>query len=244
MTISSNTYDASVLTLYPEMFPGPLGLSLAGRGLENELWSLETINIRDFADDKHHTVDGTPAGGGAGMVLRADVVARALDETTKSSAERPVIYLTPRGTPLTQARVRELADCAGVILLCGRFEGVDDRVIQSRDIEEISLGDYVLSGGEPAALSLLDAIVRLVPGVTGKEASLADESFENGLLEHPHYTRPNNWEGQEIPAILTSGHHGKIAAWRRSQAEEITKQRRPDLWAKQRAGGNVSQTSN
>lgn len=234
MTTSNTPYDASVLTLYPEMFPGPLGLSLAGRGLERGYWSLETVNIRDFADDKHHTVDGTPAGGGAGMVLRADVVARAVDETVKDKSPRPIIYLTPRGTPLTQAKVRKLAQGPGVVLLCGRFEGIDDRVIQSRNIEEISLGDYVLSGGEPAALSLLDAVVRLIPGVTGKEASLVDESFENGLLEYPHYTRPNSWEGIDIPTILTSGHHGEIAKWRRSQAEEITKLRRPDLWAKQR----------
>jgi len=240
MTTSSDTYAASVLTLYPEMFPGPLGLSLAGRALERHIWSLETVNIRDFADDKHHTVDGTPAGGGAGMVLRADVVARAIDETVKDKPPRPVIYLTPRGKPLSQEKVRELAKADGIVLLCGRFEGVDERVIQSRQIEEISLGDYVLSGGEPAAISLLDAIVRLLPGVTANKASLTDESFENNLLEYPQFTRPNRWEGRDIPAILTSGHHGEIAKWRQLQAEEITRQRRPDLWAKHSAGGQAN----
>jgi tRNA (guanine37-N1)-methyltransferase len=240
MTTTNDTYAASVLTLYPEMFPGPLGLSLAGRALERHIWSLEAVNIRDFADDKHHTVDGTPAGGGAGMVLRADVVARAVDETVKDKPRRPVIYLSPRGQPLTQEKVRELAGADGIVLLCGRFEGIDDRVIQSRQIEEISLGDYVLSGGEPAAISMLDAIVRLLPGVTANEASLSDESFENNLLEYPHYTRPNSWEGHEIPAILTSGHHGEIAKWRQLQAEEITRQRRPDLWAKHSAGGQTN----
>ncbi len=240
MTTLRDTYEASVLTLYPEMFPGPLGLSLAGRALERRIWSLEAVNIRDFADDKHHTVDGTPAGGGAGMVLRADVVARAIDETVKDKAPRPVIYLTPRGKPLNQVKVRELAKADGVVLLCGRFEGVDERVIQSRQIEEISLGDYVLSGGEPAALSMLDAIVRLLPGVTANEASLADESFENNLLEYPQFTRPNRWEGRDIPAILTSGHHGEIARWRQLQAEQITRQRRPDLWAKHSAGGHTN----
>ena len=245
MTDLSQTYDASVLTLYPEMFPGPLGLSLAGRGLEDGIWSLETVNIRDFASDKHHTVDGTPAGGGAGMVLRADVVARALDSSIKGDEDdRPVIYLSPRGKPLTQQKVHELAEGPGVILLCGRFEGVDERVLQTRGIEEVSLGDFVLSGGEVAALSMLDAIVRLLPGVTGAQASLEDESFENGLLEYPHYTRPNTWEGRDIPAILTGGHHGKIAAWRRSKSEEITKQRRPDLWAKQLATQEMGQNSN
>jgi len=240
MTTLSDTYAASVLTLYPEMFPGPLGLSLAGRALERHIWSLEAVNIRDFADDKHHTVDGTPAGGGAGMVLRADVVARAVDETVKDKPLRPVIYLTPRGKPLSQEKVRELAGADGVVLLCGRFEGVDERVIQSRQIEEISLGDYVLSGGEPAALALLDAIVRLLPGVTANEASLIDESFENNLLEYPQFTRPNRWEGHDIPAILTSGHHGEIAKWRQLQAEQITRQRRPDLWAKHSAGGQIN----
>jgi len=240
MTTSNNTYEASVLTLYPEMFPGPLGLSLAGRALERDIWSLETVNIRDFADDKHHTVDGTPAGGGAGMVLRADVVARALDETVKDKPARPMICLTPRGTPLTQAKVREFAEAPGVVILCGRFEGIDERVIQSRALEEISLGDFVLSGGEPAALSLLDAIVRLIPGVTANQASLVEESFNNGLLEYPQFTRPNTWEGHDIPGVLTSGHHGEIADWRRKQAEEITRLRRPDLWAKQRPQGQMN----
>jgi len=232
MTTLNNTYAASVLTLYPEMFPGPLGLSLAGRALARAVWSLETVNIRDFADDKHNTVDGTPAGGGAGMILRADVVGRALDATVPDEAKRPVIYLTPRGAPLSQSKVRELAQCSGVVLVCGRFEGIDERLIQSRRLEEISIGDYVLSGGEPAALILLDAIVRLLPGVAANSASLKEESFDNNLLEYPQFTQPRSWEGHDIPAVLASGHHGEIAKWRRRQAEEITKQRRPDLWAK------------
>lgn len=242
MTTSCDPYAASVLTLYPEMFPGPLGLSLAGRALERDIWSLETVNIRDFADDKHNTVDGTPAGGGAGMVLRADVVARALDATVNNPSKRTMIYLTPRGRPLTQSKVRELAKAPGMVILCGRFEGVDERVIQSRQLEEISLGDYVLSGGEPAALSLLDAVIRLIPGVTANETSLEEESFENDLLEYPQFTRPNKWEGMDVPAILTSGNHGEIAKWRRSQAEEITRRRRPDLWTKHRAEGSASPT--
>jgi tRNA (guanine37-N1)-methyltransferase len=226
----SESWSARVLTLFPEMFPGPLGVSLAGRALQTGLWRLETVDIRGFATDKHRSVDDTPSGGGAGMVMRADVVAAAVDAVHE--AGQPLIYLSPRGKPLTQARVRELARGPGVTLLCGRFEGLDQRAIEGRVMEEISLGDFVLSGGEPAALALLDAVVRLLPGVMGKEASGEDESFEGGLLEYPHYTRPQTFEGREIPPVLTSGDHGKIAAWRRAQAEETTRQRRPDLWEK------------
>lgn len=223
-------FKASVLTLFPEMFPGSLGMSLAGRALEAGIWSLEAVDIRDFATDRHRSVDDTPSGGGAGMVMRADVVARAVDAVHQ--AGRPLIYLSPRGKPLTQERVRALAQGSGVTLLCGRFEGLDQRVIESRVMEEISLGDFILSGGEPAALALLDAIIRLLPGVMGKEVSGEDESFEGGLLEYPHYTRPQIFEGREIPAVLTSGDHGRIKAWRRAEAEEATKSRRPDLWEK------------
>lgn len=227
---SEARFHASVLTLFPEMFPGSLGLSLAGRALEAGVWSLEAVDIRDFATDRHRSVDDTPSGGGAGMVMRADVVARAVDAMHQT--ERPLIYLSPRGKPLTQTRVRELAAGPGVALLCGRFEGLDQRVIDARVMEEISLGDFVLSGGEPAALALLDAVVRLLPGVMGRPDSGEDESFEGGLLEYPHYTRPQTFEGREIPEILTSGDHGRIEAWRRAQAEEATKSRRPDLWEK------------
>jgi len=223
-------FRASVLTLFPEMFPGSLGLSLAGRALEAGVWSLEAVDIRDFATDRHRSVDDTPSGGGAGMVMRADVVAKAVDAVHQVG--QPLVYLSPRGKPLTQARVRELAAGPGVTLLCGRFEGLDQRVIEARVMEEISLGDFILSGGEPAALALLDAVVRLLPGVMGKEASGEDESFEGGLLEYPQYTRPQVFEGREIPEILTSGDHGRIKAWRRAQAEEATKLRRPDLWEK------------
>ena len=227
---AETSFRASVLTLFPEMFPGSLGLSLAGRALEAGVWSLEAVDIRDFATDRHRSVDDTPSGGGAGMVMRADVVARAVDAVHQ--AGQPLIYLSPRGKPLTQARVRELAAGPGVTLLCGRFEGLDQRVIEARVMEEISLGDFILSGGEPAALALLDAVVRLLPGVMGKEASGEDESFEGGLLEYPQYTRPQLFEGREIPEILTSGDHGRIKAWRRAEAEEATKLRRPDLWEK------------
>lgn len=225
------TFRATVLTLYPDMFPGALGLSLAGRALEQGVWSLETVQIRDFATDRHRTVDDTPAGGGAGMVMRADVVARAIDHTASSGDPRPKLLMSPRGRPLTQERVRELAAGPGAVILCGRFEGVDQRVIDARGLEEVSIGDYILSGGEPAALVLLDAVVRLLPGVMGNEASGTEESFEGGLLEHPHYTRPQEWEGRTIPEVLTSGNHGKIAAWRREQAEKLTAERRPDLFA-------------
>ncbi len=223
-------WRASVLTLYPDMFPGPLGTTLAGRALENGIWSLEAVHIRDFAEGKHRNVDDTPAGGGAGMVLRPDVVARAIDHVTAASDTRPRILLSPRGKPLTQEKVHQLKDAGGVILLCGRFEGVDQRVIDGRNLEEISIGDYILSGGELGAMVLMDAVVRLLPGVMGKVASGEEESFESGLLEYPHYTRPTVWEGREIPDILTSGHHGNIAKWRQQQAIELTKDRRPDLY--------------
>lgn len=223
-------WKASVLTLFPEMFPGPLGHSLAGRALEAGTWSLEAVNIRDHATDKHRSVDDSPAGGGPGMVMRADVIAAAFDATRGQDDARPAICLTPRGTPFTQARARELGDGDGVIVLCGRFEGIDQRVIEARGFEEISLGDYVLSGGELAAMVLIDTVVRLLPGVMGAELSSEDESFETGLLEYPHYTRPQEWEGRTIPEVLTSGHHGKVAEWRLKQAERLTREHRPDLW--------------
>jgi tRNA (guanine37-N1)-methyltransferase len=221
------TFAATILTLYPEMFPGPLGASLAGRALREGLWSLETVQIRDFATDRHRSVDDTPAGGGAGMVMRADVLASALDSVVPG---RPVLAMTPRGRPLTQARVRELAGGAGVTILCGRFEGIDERLFEGREIEQVSIGDYILSGGEMAALTLLDACIRLVPGVMGAPSSGMDESFETGLLEYPQYTRPVEWEGRTIPEVLRSGDHAKIEAWRRAQAEIDTRLRRPDLW--------------
>ncbi|MEL6258080.1 MAG: tRNA (guanosine(37)-N1)-methyltransferase TrmD, partial [Pseudomonadota bacterium] len=225
-------FHATVLTLFPDAFPGPLGVSILKRAADQEIWRLETVDIRDFSAHKHRSVDDTPAGGGAGMVLRPDVVAKAVDAVQPSTeGERPVIYLSPRGAPLTQDRVRQLAEGPGVILLCGRFEGLDERVLEARDIEEISLGDFVLAGGEAAAQALIEATVRLLPGVAGNEASLEEESFEAGLLEHPHYTRPRVWEEREIPEVLLSGDHAKIAVWRRTQSEELTKARRPDLWA-------------
>ncbi|WP_298853465.1 tRNA (guanosine(37)-N1)-methyltransferase TrmD [uncultured Sphingomonas sp.] len=220
-------FAATILTLYPEMFPGPLGQSLAGRALGEGLWSCDTVQIRDFATDRHRSVDDTPAGGGAGMVLRADVVAAALDSV---AGGRPVLAMTPRGRPLTQARVRALAAGPGVTLLCGRFEGFDERLFEARAIEPVSIGDYVLSGGETAAIVLLDACIRLLPGVMGAASSGDDESFESGLLEYPHYTRPVEWEGRTIPEVLRSGDHAKIAAWRKRRAEDDTRSRRPDLW--------------
>ena len=223
------TFRATVLTLYPEMFPGALGISLAGRALEAGTWSLDAVQIRDFASDKHRTVDDTPAGGGAGMVMRADIVAKAVDAASPADDDRPRLLMSPRGKPLTQARVRDLAAGPGVMILCGRFEGVDQRVIDARGLEEVSIGDYILSGGEPAALVLLDAVVRLLPGVMGNEASGTEESFEGGLLEHPHYTRPQDFEGRAIPEVLLSGNHRKVAEWRRAQAEGLTMERRPDL---------------
>ena len=219
-------FAATVLTLYPEMFPGPLGLSIAGRALADGLWSLDAKNIRDFATDKHRSVDDTPAGGGAGMVLRADVLAAALDSVADG---RPMLALTPRGQPLTQARVRDLAAGPGAILLCGRFEGFDERIFEARDLEPVSIGDYVLSGGELGAMVLLDACVRLLPGVMGAASSGEEESFEQGLLEYPHYTRPVTWEGRTIPEVLRSGDHARIAAWRHERASEDTRLRRPDL---------------
>ena len=225
-------FKATVLTLYPEMFPGALGLSLAGRALEAGIWSLEAAQIRDFATDRHRTVDDTPAGGGAGMVMRVDVIARAIDAASPPGDPRPRLLMSPRGKPLTQARVRELAAGPGAVILCGRFEGVDQRVIDTRDLEEVSVGDFILSGGEPAALVLLDAVVRLLPGVMGNEASGTHESFEDGLLEHPHYTRPQVFEGMPIPEVLTSGNHAKIEKWRRAEAERLTAERRPDLLAR------------
>jgi tRNA (guanine37-N1)-methyltransferase len=227
-------WRATVLTIFPEMFPGPLGLSLAGKALQKELWALDAVDIRDHAPDKHRTVDDTPAGGGPGMVMKADVLARAIDFACAGSDGRPRLLLSPRGAPLTQRRIVELAGGPGVVILCGRFEGVDERVIEARQLEEVSLGDFVLSGGEIAALALIDACVRLLPGVMGKEASGTEESFADGLLEYPHYTRPQLFEGRPIPEILTSGDHGKIAAWRRAEAERLTQTRRPDLWASHR----------
>ncbi len=226
------TFAATVLTLYPEMFPGPLGASLAGRALAEGRWGCETVNIRDFATGRHRTVDGSPAGGGAGMVLRADVVAATIDSVgpPDQSGARPVLAMTPRGVPLRQARVRELASGPGVVLLCGRFEGFDERLFEARDVEQVSIGDYVLSGGEIAALLLLDACVRLLPGVMGAAESGDEESFESGLLEYPHYTRPVTWEGRTIPEVLRSGDHAKVAAWRNARAEADTRLRRPDLW--------------
>ena len=222
-------WRASVLTIFPEMFPGPLGLSLAGKALASGAWSLDAVDIRTFATDKHRTVDDTPAGGGPGMVMKADVLGRAIDAVATDT--RPRLLMTPRGTPLTQARIEALSGDAGVVLVCGRFEGVDERVIAARGLDEVSVGDYVLSGGEIAAMALIDACVRLLPGVMGTAASGAEESFTDGLLEYPHYTRPQVWEGRPIPEILLSGDHAKIAAWRRAEAERLTQERRPDLWA-------------
>ena len=227
------TFRATVLTLYPEMFPGHLQYSLSGKALERGDWSLETVQIRDFAADRHRTVDDTPAGGGAGMVLKPDILAAAIDAAAPEGDPRPKLLMSPRGRPLTQTRVRELADGEGCLIVCGRFEGVDQRVIEARGLEEVSIGDYVLSGGEPAALTLLDAVVRILPGVMGNALSGEHESFEGGLLEHPHYTRPQVWEGMEIPGVLTSGHHAAIEKWRRKEAETLTRERRPDLLATQ-----------
>jgi len=264
-------FAATILTLYPEMFPGPLGASLAGRALHDQKWSCETVQIRDFATDKHRTVDDTPAGGGAGMVLKADVLARALDSVSsplpggegpgvgapepetshthpsipslkEGEVGRPILAMTPRGKPITQERIREVASGPGIILLCGRFEGFDERLFEARpEIEQVSLADIVLSGGEPAALAILDACIRLLPGVMGAASSGTEESFEDGLLEYPQYTRPQQWEGRTIPEVLRSGDHAKIAAWRKARAEEDTRSRRPDLW--DRHGGDPGQSA-
>lgn len=220
---------ATVLTIFPEMFPGPLGLSLAGRALKSGIWSLESVDIRDFGLGAHRIVDDTPAGGGPGMVMKADVLAAAID--ARAADGRPRLLMSPRGTPLTQARVAALAHGEGAVLVCGRFEGVDERLIAARNLEEISIGDYVLSGGEIAALAVLDACVRLLPGVMGAQASGAEESFSEGLLEYPQYTRPQVFEGRPIPEVLVSGDHARVAVWRREQAENLTRERRPDLWA-------------
>ncbi|SHN58101.1 tRNA (Guanine37-N(1)-) methyltransferase [Erythrobacter sanguineus] len=260
-TVGQMTFAATILTLYPEMFPGPLGHSIAGRALADAKWACETVQIRDFATDKHRTVDDTPAGGGAGMVLKCDVLARALDsvqqtdelrssrvksrdsdlapgegvstslDTNGEGVARPILAMTPRGRPITQARIRELAEGPGVIILCGRFEGFDERLFEARpEIEQVSLADIVLSGGEMAALTILDACIRLLPGVMGATSSGDDESFEQSLIEYPHYTRPQEWEGRTIPEVLRSGDHAKIAAWRKLQSESDTRLRRPDLW--------------
>ena len=225
------TFQAQILTLYPEMFPGPLGVSLAGRALAEGKWACSPIQIRDFATDKHRTVDDTPAGGGAGMVLKADVMAAVVDHAIEKQPQIPVLAMTPRGKPMTQQRVRELATGPGVTILCGRFEGFDERLFEARpQIEQVSMGDIILSGGEMGALMLLDACIRLLPGVMGAPDSGDDESFEQGLLEYPHYTRPAEWEGRTIPEVLRSGDHAKIDAWRKQQAENDTRLRRPDLW--------------
>lgn len=222
------TFAATVLTLYPAMFPGPLGHSLAGEALAAAAWTLEARDIRDHGRGRHRAVDDTPAGGGPGMVLRADVLADAIDAI--GADQRPRLLMSPRGRPFNQARARELAAGPGVVIVCGRFEGVDQRVIEARQLEEVSIGDYVLSGGEIAAIAVLDACVRLLPGVMGAQASGEEESFENGLLEYPHFTRPLDFEGREIPDVLRSGHHARITRWRREQAEALTRERRPDLW--------------
>jgi len=224
------TFKATILTLYPDMFPGPLGQSLSGRALEKGLWDIETSQIRNFAADKHRSVDDTPAGGGAGMVLRADILAKAIDAAALVEDPRPRILMSPRGKPFTQAKAHELAEGPGAVIVCGRFEGIDQRVIDTRELQEISIGDYILSGGEIGAITMLDAIVRLIPGVMGNMESADTESFETGLLEHPHYTRPAEFEGLTIPDVLTSGNHKKIHEWRLAEAERLTRERRPDLW--------------
>ena len=222
-------WTTTVLTIFPELFPGPLGASLAGRALERGLWRLDAVDLRAFAADRHQTVDDTPFGGGAGMVMRPDIVARGVDTVVETGAPGPLVYLSPRGEPLRQKLVAELASGPGAVLLCGRYEGVDHRVIEARGFREVSIGDFVLSGGELAAMTLIDACVRLLPGVVGDAASLAEESFAAGLLEYPHYTRPQVWEGRAVPDVLLSGHHARIDRWRREQALAVTTSRRPDL---------------
>jgi tRNA (guanine37-N1)-methyltransferase len=223
------SFSADIITLFPELFPGPLGASVIGRGAAQGLWSLRLTQLRDFATDRHRSVDDTPAGGGAGMVLRADVLAAAIDSVSDQNDPRPRLLMSPRGKPLTQARARALAAGPGAVIVCGRFEGIDERVIEARNLEEVSIGDYVLAGGEVAAMVLLEAVVRLIPGVLGAEDSHADESFENGVLEYPHFTRPALFEGRGIPAVLTGGDHGKVERWRREQSDALTRARRPDL---------------
>ena len=235
MTSETKSWRATVLTLFPEMFPGPLGVSLAGKALASGLWTLEARDIRDSATDRHRSVDDTPAGGGPGMVLRADVLAAAID-AADVAPDRPRLLMSPRGRPLAQSRVRELAAGPGPLIVCGRFEGVDQRVIEARRLEEVSIGDYVLSGGEIAAMALIDACIRLLPGVMGKLASGTEESFSESLLEYPQYTRPQAFEGQPIPEVLISGDHARVAAWRQAEAEALTKARRPDLWAAKTSG--------
>jgi tRNA (guanine37-N1)-methyltransferase len=230
-------WRAAVLTIFPEMFPGPLGLSLAGKALAGGVWSLEALDIRDYAADRHRSVDDTPAGGGPGMVMKADVLARAIDA---AGTGRERLLMSPRGVPLTQGRIAELAAGPGVVVVCGRFEGVDERVIEARGLQEVSVGDYVLSGGEIAAMALIDACVRLLPGVMGAEASAGEESFAEGLLEYPQYTRPQVFEGRPIPQVLLSGDHGKVAAFRRAEAERLTRERRPDLWASRGKPGRTT----
>lgn len=227
-----SVFTAQLLTIFPEMFPGTLGQSLAGKGLKEGKWALKTLDIRDFSSDKHRSVDDTPAGGGPGMVMRADILGKAID-TAKSAAEPewPLVYMSPRGRRFEQADAVRWQEAGGVTILCGRFEGVDERVLEAHAVEEISVGDFVLSGGEPAAMVMLDAVVRLLPGIMGANATLDEESFDNGLLEYPHYTRPQVWEGREIPPVLTSGHHKKVAEWRHTKREELTQSRRPDLWS-------------
>lgn len=231
-------WTARVLTLFPDMFPGSLGQSLAGKALKNGIWALETVDIREFARDKHRSVDDAPFGGGSGLILRPDVLSDAIENAVSrplpdggDAQTEPRIYLSPRGQPLTQSRVRELAKARCVTLVCGRYEGVDERALDATGVEEVSIGDYVLSGGEPAALVLIDAVVRLLPGVVGDPSTFEEESFEGGLLEYPQYTRPREWRGREVPKALLSGHHDRIKAWRRSESERITKERRPDLWS-------------
>ncbi|MSO75917.1 MAG: tRNA (guanosine(37)-N1)-methyltransferase TrmD [Alphaproteobacteria bacterium] len=231
--MSGASWTAVVLTLFPEMFPGPLGQSLAGKALAQDIWRLEAIDIRRFTPDKHRTVDDTPFGGGPGMVMRPDILDAAI--AGGADPRGPVLYLTPRGRPLGQAHVRRLAAAPAITLLCGRYEGIDERVIEARQVEEVSIGDFLLSGGEPAAICLIDACVRLLPGVVGEAQSLTDESFEQGLLEHPLYTRPQDWCGRLVPDVLLSGHHEKIRAWRLAEAEAATRTRRPDLWARYRS---------
>src|SRR6516225_1799378 len=235
----TSPWRTTVLTLFPDMFPGPLGVSLAGKALATGLWALDARDIRDSATDKHRSVDDTPAGGGPGMVLRADILAAAID-AAGIAADRPRLLMSPRGRPLTQSLVRELTDGPGPLIVCGRFEGVDQRVIEARDLQEVSIGDYVLSGGEIGAMALIDACVRLLPGVMGKAESAADESFTDSLLEYPQYTRPQAFEGRQIPQVLSSGDHAKVAAWRRAEAEALTRARRPDLWARRKAPKNTT----